>query len=385
MWRFLIPIFLIFGGAAFYVYMRYRPLLPDFSSWRGWAAFVAFFTIIFAYVIGSYFQTRGQLVVAKPFMIVGSWAMAVLLYSFLIFLAVDIARLLNLLIFKAEWLSFRYQPDNDKGHIFSMVCGAVVAFVVVIGFLNAHFPIRKELSFKTEKSIAEPVRFVLVSDVHLGMINCDRYFERLAKRINAENVDFVLIAGDFFDGDPTPVFCSRAADILKTINTRYGIFAIPGNHEYIGNAASAMQFMRQNGVNMLCDSVVNLPCGISILGRDDYYAVRIKGGRASVENLVAQADSANYKILLDHQPFHLEEAENAGIDLQLSGHTHHGQLWPGNRITKAMYECSFGLHRRGNTNYYVSSGYGTWGPPIRTTCHPEMVVVRLNENDNEKR
>ena len=141
-----------------------------------------------------------------------------------------------------------------------------------------------------------------------------------------------------------------------------------------------MQFMRQNGVNVLCDSVVNLPCGVSILGRDDLSAVRAKGGRSSVEKLVAQADSANYTILLDHQPFHLEEAEQAGIDLQLSGHTHHGQLWPGNKITTAMYECSFGQHRRGNTNYYVSSGYGTWGPPIRTTCHPEMVVVILNEN-----
>ncbi|MBO7594675.1 MAG: metallophosphoesterase [Salinivirgaceae bacterium] len=380
MWRFLIPIFLIFGGAAFYVFMRFRPLLPDFSSWRGWTAFAAFFTIIFAYVIGSYFQRNGQLIVAKPFIVVGSWAMAVLLYSFLIFLAVDIARLINLLIFKAEWLTFRYQPGNDKGRIFSMVCGAAVAVVIVAGYLNAHFPIRKALTFKTEKNIAEPVRFVLISDVHLGMINSDRYFERLAKRINAENVDFVLIAGDFFDGDPTPVFRSRAAEILKSVNTRYGIFAIPGNHEYIGDAASAMQFMRQNGVNVLCDSAVNLPCGVSILGRDDLSAVRAKGGRSSVEKLVAQADSANYTILLDHQPFHLEEAEQAGIDLQLSGHTHHGQLWPGNKITTAMYECSFGQHRRGNTNYYVSSGYGTWGPPIRTTCHPEMVVVSLNEN-----
>ena len=378
MWRFFIPIFLIIGGAALYIYMRFRPLLPDFTTWRGWATFAAFFAIIFAYVIGTVFQRHGQLLVAKPFIIVGSWAMAVLLYSFLVFLAIDVVRLVNLLIFKAEWLSFRYSPDSGKARIFSMACGAFVAVVVFAGYLNAHFPIRKTLSFNTEKSLAEPVRFVLISDVHLGMINCDRYFERLANRINAENVDFVLIAGDFFDGDPTPVFRSHAAEILKSINTRYGIFAIPGNHEYIGDAASAMQFMRQNGVKVLCDSVVSLPCGVSVIGRDDLSAMRVKGGRASVDELVAQADSANYKILLDHQPFHLEEAEKCGIDLQLSGHTHHGQLWPGNKITTAMYECSFGLHQRGNTNYYVSSGYGTWGPPIRTTCHPEMVVVSVS-------
>lgn len=379
MWRFLLFVLAVFGSAAFYVYMRLRPLFPNLYTWRGWIVCATFLGIIFSYFVGSILQRHGALIIARPFVIIGSWAMAALLYCFIIFLFFDIIRLFNLLFIKADFLTFRYTFGNEKARIFS-ICGiATVALVCIIGYINAKFPIRKEITLKTEIQLTQPLRFILVSDVHLGMINSDKFFNRLAKRVNNENADFLLIAGDFFDGDPEPVFQSNTAEILKTINTKYGIFAIPGNHEYIGNADAALQFMRNNGVVVLRDSVANLPCGVSIIGRDDLSAIRAKGGRATLENLVSQADSNSYKIMLDHQPFHLEEAENAGVDLQLSGHTHHGQLWPLNYITSAIYECSFGQHKRGNTNYYVTSGYGTWGPPIRTTCHPEMIVFEIRQ------
>jgi len=378
MWRFLLFVFVVFGGASFYIYMRYRPLLPNFCTWRGLLAFALFFGVMFAYFIGSVLQMRGFIGVARPFVVVGSWAMSVLLYSVLIFFALDVLRLLNLLILKADFLNFRYTFGNNRARLFSFCCAVAVAVITIAGYLNAKFPSKKQITLKTEKHLAHPLRFVLVSDVHLGMVNSDNFFRRLAIRINAENADFVLIAGDFFDGDPKPVFRSKADEILKSIHSKYGIYAVPGNHEYIGNAAAAMDFMRNNGVFVLCDSVAKLPCSVSVIGRDDRSAIHAKGGRSSIENLVSQTDTSNYLILLDHQPYHLEEAEKCGIDLQLSGHTHNGQLWPLNYITSAIYECSFGKYQRGNTNYYVSAGYGTWGPPIRTSCRPEMIVVEVN-------
>lgn len=377
MWKFFLILIIVFGLATFYSYSRYKPLFPDFSSWKGYVACIVFFLIIFSYFFGSMIQMHGNLTLAQPLLIIGAWAMAFLLYTFLIFLAIDILRLVNALTFKAEWLSFRYTFGNETAKTFSTIGGIITAIIIICGYFNAKFPIVKEITYKTDKKLTQPVKFVFLSDIHLGMINGDKYFTLLADRINLADADFVAIAGDFFDGDPKPVIQSKAGTILKNIKTKYGIYVIPGNHEYIGNADTALKFMTQNGVNVLRDQTIKLPCAITIIGRDDLSAIRALGRRATLEQLTQNIDNESFTIMMDHQPYRLEEAEKCGIDLQLSGHTHHGQLWPGNLITNAIYECSFGQHQRGKTQYYVSSGYGTWGPPIRTTCRPEMVIITI--------
>ena len=374
MWKFLL---IIFGSATFYGYTRFKPLFPDFSTWKGYAACIAYFFIMLSYFFGSMLQMRGHYTVAQPLIIIGAWAIAILLYTFLTFLLIDIIRGINAFTFKADFLTFKYNFFDEKAKLFSTIGGIIVAIIVICGYFNAKFPITKEITYKTDKKLSHPIKFVLISDVHLGMINGDKFFSILAQRINLINPDFVAIAGDFFDGDPQPVIKSNADKIIKSINTKYGIYAIPGNHEYIGNADTALKFMQQNGVNVLRDQAKTLPCGVTIIGRDDLMANRVRGKRATLEQLTQNVDNETFTIMMDHQPYHLEEAEQNNIDLQLSGHTHHGQLWPGNLITNAIYECSFGQHKRGKTEYYVSAGYGTWGPPIRTTCRPEMVVITI--------
>ncbi|MBQ1884969.1 MAG: metallophosphoesterase, partial [Bacteroidales bacterium] len=186
----------------------------------------------------------------------------------------------------------------------------------------------------------------------------------------------------FFDGDPTPVLQSHADSILRTIKTRYGVFAVNGNHEWIGNAFVADEFLEKNGVTVLRDSLAQLPLGVTLVGREDHssrFHYKGVGGRQQLSDIIENTNRNDYSIVIDHQPYNLEEAEQNSIDLQLSGHTHHGQLWPLNFLTSHIYECSFGQHRRGNTQYYVSAGYGTWGPPIRTTARPEMVVINVEK------
>jgi hypothetical protein len=156
------------------------------------------------------------------------------------------------------------------------------------------------------------------------------------------------------------------------------VFAVTGNHEYIGGAGPACAYLEEHGITMLRDSVARLEGGTYIVGREDRSSAGFGGGkRKTLESLMAEVDTAYPVVLMDHQPFRLEEAAGKGIDLQLSGHTHHGQLWPLNKITEAVYEVSRGEAVKGETHFYVSSGVGTWGPPVRTGNRPEIVLIRL--------
>lgn len=134
---------------------------------------------------------------------------------------------------------------------------------------------------------------------------------------------------------------------------------------------------------MLLDSVITLPNGIQLAGRNDRSAARIPGGVKPLADLLAGINPQQPVIVMNHQPYHLDEAVENNVDLHLSGHTHHGQMWPFNYITKAMFELSWGFLKRENTNFYVSSGYGSWGPPIRIGNRPEVVVFNIKFDNAE--
>ena len=158
------------------------------------------------------------------------------------------------------------------------------------------------------------------------------------------------------------------------------VYACLGNHEYFSRTPLARQFYQDAGIRLLCDSAAVVDSSLVIVGRDD----RTNRHRKELETLVKetrrQVDGQvrdPYVILLDHQPYNLEKAEEAGIDFQLSGHTHRGQVWPISWITDAIYECSWGSHQRGDTRYYVSSGIGIWGGKFRIGSQSEYVVARL--------
>ena len=134
---------------------------------------------------------------------------------------------------------------------------------------------------------------------------------------------------------------------------------------------NAERFFREAGITLLKDSVAHFK-GVDVIGRYDRTELR----RARLKDLAA--GQQGYTIVLDHQPYHLEEAEQAGVDFQFSGHTHRGQVWPLSWITDYIYECSWGHHQRGNTRYYVSSGLGIWGPKIRVGTRSEYLVMHLH-------
>jgi predicted MPP superfamily phosphohydrolase len=198
--------------------------------------------------------------------------------------------------------------------------------------------------------------------------------------INAEQPDLVLIAGDIIDMSIRPLVEENMAEDFLRIQAP--VYACLGNHEYYTGEPQAQQFYRDAGIHLLRDTA-EVVGDLCIIGRDD----RTNPHRQSLGKIMAnlrqklstsgEPAEEPYTILLDHQPYHLEQTERAAIDFQLSGHTHRGQVWPISWITDHIYECSWGEHRRGHTRYYVSSGIGIWGGKFRIGTQSEYLVATL--------
>ena len=289
---------------------------------------------------------------------VGHPWMIAFLYLLIVFLVADIGVLLG--IIPKDWL---------VGNAVSMgnILG-VIAVLLISGGVHYRHKYREELVIRTEKPLEKPLTVVLASDLHIGYSNRKAELGRWIDLINAEKPDLILFGGDIVDIQIRPLVEGNYAEEFHRLAAP--AFTVPGNHEYISGEAGAERFLKDAGIGFLKDSVVQWE-GITVIGRDD----RSNPARKALSEL---ADSLlGFTILLDHQPYHLEEAEAAGIDFQFSGHTHRGQVWPLNWLTDALFEKSWGHHRRGGTQYYVSSGLGIWGPKIRIGSRSEYLVLHI--------
>lgn len=285
------------------------------------------------------------------------WMIA-FLYLLIVFILADIGALVRLI--PKDWFI-------GNAVTMASILG-VIAVVLTAGGIHYKHKYREELILRTEKQLEAPLTIVLASDLHIGYSNRKSELARWIDLINAEKPDLVLFGGDIVDIQLRPLAEGNYAEEFRRLTAP--AFTVLGNHEYIGGEEDAERFLKDAGIGLLRDSVVQVE-GITLIGRDD----RSNPGRMQLSELAASV--SGFSILLDHQPYQLEEAVAAGIDFQFSGHTHRGQVWPLNWLTDAMYEKSWGHHRRGGTQYYVSSGLGIWGPKIRIGTRSEYLVLRV--------
>ena len=300
--------------------------------------------------------------VASALYEVGTSSIFVMLYMVLVFLVLDLGRLVHLVsrtLLYNNWWTF--------GSI-----AVFLFFLFLYGNLHYKDKYRQALTVESEK-VTKPVKLVMMSDLHLGYHNRRAEFHRWIDMINAEQPDLILIAGDIIDGSMRPLLEEDMAEEFRRLKAP--VYACLGNHEFYAGEADAQRFYYDAGIHLLQDESACVG-DLCIIGRDDRTNMR----RQSVKALATEASTrqkGKYTILLDHQPYHLEQAERAGIDFQLSGHTHYGQVWPISWITDAIYECAFGSHKRGHTDYYVSSGLGIWGGKFRIGTRSEYVVLNI--------
>ena len=291
---------------------------------------------------------------------VGTGWLIFTLYMVLFLLAFDLLKLCR--------VPFNY------GFILSLI------FTVVLlgyGYYNYRHPKTNIINIALDKPLADdakPVKIVAVSDLHLGNGTGKTALKRYVKMIGEQNPDLILIAGDLIDNSVVPLYTENMMEELSELKAPLGIYMVPGNHEYISGSKASARFIQDTPIQLLRDSVVTLPNGMQLIGRDD----RSNTARRSLQELMAGIDKSNPIILLDHQPYKLTESEAAGVDLQFSGHTHRGQVWPMNWVTDHIYEQSHGYRQWGNSHIYVSSGLSLWGPPFRIGTESDMAVFHLS-------
>jgi len=374
--------FLIFFGTALLIYFSfnfyiYSRGLQAFSITPGWkrAYFILFWVVVSCFVIGEILEHTRSSLISEWIYRVGAFWLAFMLYFALTLLVFDVIRLANHF--------FHFLPELTQLFRFRLGLGtvALVSCLVVAGHINAlNTQIRKfSLSIPKKITGSHSMRIVMASDIHLGALIGENREAKLVRLINAQKPDLVLLCGDLVDGDIASVLRKNLGKHLQEIKSVMGVYAIPGNHEYIGGIQKTLPYLESINIKELRDKVLVLPNGVQVIGRDDHDNRQMgeENRRKTLKELMVGLDKTFPVIVMNHQPFNLEEAVDEGVDLQFSGHTHHGQLWPLNYITKAVFELSWGYLKKGNTNFYVSSGFGSWGPPVRLGNTPEVVVFDL--------
>lgn len=359
-----------------YIFMRTKTLFPGTNGvW--WLFTILFWLLAFAYVIGRFTERSGAMALAEPFVKIGSWWLGAMVYLTLLFLLADLLRGVNGLFNISE--IFKFNWASEKGKTVTAIVYALSAVILIGGYMSARIPTINRVEFQLNKTVPnEKQKVVLVSDIHLGMMISNGKLNKMVQLVNNENADLVLLAGDIFDEDLGPVIQNNMGDLLKNLRAKHGVFAVLGNHEFYGNAAAAHEYLKNHNITVLRDSVVTLPNGIAVVGREDITAERMYDKkRKTLTELLENVDTENPVFVLDHQPYNLSEVAEHSVDLQVSGHTHNGQMWPFNYITGAMFEISKGYGKIKDTHFFVSSGYGTWGPPIRTNSRSEIVVMEI--------
>lgn len=360
-----IIIILIAVAVHVYVLWHVYQVLP-FPSWGKWTVvvlMVAALAMLFAGFFGLYDRMPLWLASAS-YDISTSW-LIVFLYLIIVFLLLDVGRLCHLL--PKEWL-----------HSNAWTAGAITALIgglLVYGNIHYHNKVRQPLKLETDKQLSKPVKVVMVSDLHLGYHNRKAEWQRWVKMINDENPDLVLVAGDIIDGHMRPLAEDDMAADFHQLHAP--VIACLGNHEYITGIDKSLDFYRQAGITLLRDSAVTVG-DMVIVGRDDRFGRR----RKPLKHLLEGVDSTKYIVVLDHQPYKLDEAQKAGVDFQFSGHTHEGQVWPISLIVDGMYEKAWGQLQKGGTRYYISSGLGIWGGKYRIGTRSEYIVATIENNVN---
>ncbi|WP_329022414.1 metallophosphoesterase [Streptomyces sp. NBC_00690] len=220
---------------------------------------------------------------------------------------------------------------------------------------------------------AHGFRIAVVSDIHLGPILGRAHTQRIVDTINAASPDLVAVVGDMVDGSVADL--GSAAEPLNQLRARHGSFFVTGNHEYFSGAEEWVDHVRELGLRPLENERVEI-AGFDLAGVDDIEGEKFGRG-PDFRKALGDRDSARAAVLLAHQPVVIHDAVEHGVDLQLSGHTHGGQLWPGNHLAALANPTVAGLERYGDTQLYVTRGAGAWGPPVRVGASSDITVVQL--------
>lgn len=365
---FLLIFLCLYGGLNFYAFFQAKNVF-HFSGKTEIIIITLLFLLILAPVIIRFVEKLHWETLARSIAYCGYLWMAFVFLFFFVNITFDIAGY----IFK-----FFCQSSESvllKNIFFSLaVCLSLI--FVVYGFFDAQRIRVKKLEVHTQKLLPNDgkIRIVQISDVHVGLIIRDKRLKVILDRIKEAKPDILVSTGDLLDGELNNV--QSEAEGFGQIKPKYGKYAVTGNHEYYAGIENALEFTKNAGFEILRDESTKV-AGINIIGLEDPTGRRLGliKNDFRISDLFPKQQSKDLILLLKHQPV---VKGNNNFDLQLSGHTHGGQIFPFMFLTRLFFPENYGYHKLGDHKYiYVSPGAGTWGPPVRLFAPPEITVIDL--------
>lgn len=331
--------------------------------------FVAF-SFILAVILRSTISVNNKLIGGLT--TVGAVSMALFFYLIILFPLTDLMKFI--------FNKFGYR--GTLRNYLSMFYGRGISIFIVVliifcfGFWHANNQsvTNYKLSINKKAGNIKTLNVVMVSDVHMGIMVRENGLNKMVNSINKLKPDIVFFCGDMVDESTPKGLEVYFGEKFKNIKSKYGVYDITGNHEYAGNVGETINYMKRAGVKVLQDEVVKVNDSFYVVGRND----AASGKKVKPLNeILKNVDKSLPVIELNHRPVALDEAEKNGVDLQLSGHTHEGQIFPFNLVTKLAFKDDYGYLKEGKFNLIVTSGYGTWGPPIRIGTKGEIVNIKV--------
>lgn len=363
---FFVTFFSVYLGSSSVVILHTMNILKPYKF--RYIVLVIMIIMSISVMFGRFLAHHINIDIAANITRIGYIWMSLLTYMFLYSLSFFILQKLGLIVLS----------DSFRIKLFSAEVFVCIA-IFITGYTIASTPVIKNHQLTIDKNFDSPLRVVQISDLHLGFMYSERQFQRVVDMIALTNPDILLITGDFLENENGYTQKKGIGKSINRLNPRYGIFGVPGNHEYINKIDRSLEYKEYLGINILRDSSVLIDETFYLIGRDDESAPRFGyNDLKDLDYLLAGKDTeSRLSILMTHQVSDHSQYEDKSLDLVISGHTHQGQFFPWNLVVKGMYDIAYGLEKAGDTFYYVTSGTGYWGPPFRLGTRSEIVVFDI--------
>lgn len=355
------------------------------------AVFIIFYILIASSLLTGFLINKPEFL-HRILKNTGNYFLGTFLYIILVIVVVDLVRLILKYVFHARFLEFR-----STFVITGFVCMALIILISIYGILHVGTIKVTPYEVTVNKKVKDmdSLKIVLLADTHFGYsINC-RHAQKMVEKINAQDPDIVCIAGDIFDNDYDAISDPEGVcNALKSIKSRYGVYACWGNHDLDEPILAGFTFggkkkdqadprmeqlLRDANIHLLTDEAELIDDKFYVVGRNDSSRTHKLGGqRLSPAQLTKDLDLDKPVIFIDHQPKQLQETADAGADLDLCGHTHDGQIFPGNLFIHLFWENSFGYLKKDKMHNIVTSGVGVWGPDMRVGTNCEICPITVH-------
>jgi uncharacterized protein len=353
-----------------YVFLRLWQLFINKGYRIHYTLIYLFLALI--YPISNLFNEKDTGILSAIFNWLGDYILPFYLYLFLSVLVFDLFLIINYI--------FKIVPSEKfKDSRFKICCLSAILFVsagvVIAGVINFNKIRISEYSIEIPRKTSKinHLKIAFVADFHLKERTSVKFVERFAQEIAKIKPDLVVFGGDIVEGDRKDENMTHFEKLFSEIRTTYGVYGVLGNHEYYGGQDKG-SFFDKAGIKILCDSIMAIDSSFNLGGRYDSHYSR----RKSIDELMRSERELLPMILIDHRPTDIDHVSKTTVDIQLSGHTHNGQMFPINLITRKVYTLSWGYRKIGNTHFFVTSGIRLWGPPVRTTAKSEIMVINVS-------